>query len=215
MANRNQVAPETGEQGVPNGEQQGTPTPTPPVKPLEGLTDEVWRKACSDAGFMMNSDRQPVIPVSGDKGSTLGFLVSIPTPRDIDPENLARAILGHCLRTGQSAIKAKGKTPSLELATQGARSASNGSYSPARTRDKDIAQKEAERRFDEMIRLKVLEQQPEAKPDTIARNQKRYAETEAGIAKIKEFRDAVLAEGTYQISKEVDASTGELLELQL
>jgi hypothetical protein len=180
-------------------------------KPLAAMPADVWSKAVAAAGYTVDDNGNAMIPVSGDTGD--GYLVSVSTPTDIDMGNLVRALLGHALRVGQAGVKAS-KSPSREVATASANSALNGGYAPQRDRNVDVAEREAERRFEVHVTAQARAVRPDASEDDIAATVKKMAESDAGKAWIANAKREVIANGTYSVSRK-GAGKGDAIAITL
>lgn len=188
-----------------NGGNGGNENPVPEFKPLAAITGDLWAAACSAAGYPMDANNCPMVPVSGEQGD--GFIVSVLPPVDIDMSNLVRALLQYALRTGQGGVKGKDAAgneivPTLALATESANAAMNGSYKPSRERSAtDLMTKEADRRATERVTAGVRKQKPEASDDDIAASVKAWFDSDRGKARLVELRKEVMEDRTYKPSR--------------
>lgn len=99
-------------------------------------------------------------------------------------------------RVAQPTAKADNATHDAVVAA--AASALTNGFDPARSREKDPVEAEVERQFAALVRSKVLEQKPDATDAQIEAFTEKQAGTEAGRAKLAEFREDILRKGVYQ-----------------
>ena len=178
------------------GQRNGNGNGEQPVS-LINISPDDWAKAAVAAGYTVHNGL-PVIGVSGESGD--GYLVSIAVPTSIDPANLARALLSHALRVGQSGVKAS-KSPDRTVATDAANGALNGNYKPQRERDNDIVEREAKRMFEAHVSGLVKAAKADATDDDIAATVKAQSETDAGKNWIDAKKAEILAAGTYTVAR--------------
>jgi len=167
--------------------------------------NELWASAAASAGFAVHNGA-PLIGISPDEGD--GYIVELPAPdwfsaiRDEGTrENVFRAMAGHALRVAQAKVKAKGTTPSLQVATDAAASALNGGYKPGRGRDNDIVDSQAMAKFRELVVSKVRAVNPQASDKDIDATVDQQLKTDRGKELIGQFRNAVLESRTYTVAR--------------
>ena len=171
---------------------------------VNGTDARTWAETCADMGYAVTTDGLPLIGISPDEGD--GFLVPVPEPKGFDTfepsmrRAIGRAMLADALRVGQAKVKAE-KAPTLATAIDAVTSVMNGTYKPSRDRSLDVLEREADRAFAALIREKVLAAKPDATEATIEKTRKDWLDKAEGKAKLTEFRDAILASGTYTVSR--------------
>jgi hypothetical protein len=166
---------------------------------------DAWARAAANRKYGIHNG----VPYVGAEG----HVVPLPVPGDwfANVPTVSQGTVFQALaeyvgnRVAQPTAKAENATHDAVVAA--AASALTNGFDPARSREKDPVEAEVERQFAALVRAKVLEQKPDATDEQIEAFTAKQATTDAGKAKLAEFRETILNSGTYSIQRKTRKGT--------